>query len=286
MRDDFCVVILTHGRPDRVMTLRAIERGGYAGPVYLVVDNEDEKAQQYHDRYGGMVIEFDKTKAAEITDPGDNRIDHSGVVYARNAIFGIVQTLGYKYFLVLDDDYDQVAYRFDDRLSWTFRNCTNLDRLFELVVQYLEETPAKSVAFSQAGDAIGGPKGGMGTKIWMKRKAMNTFFCSVDRPWKCYGRINEDMTAYVLNGSRGDLFFQLNQIRINQQETQHNPGGLSEIYLALGTYVKSFYSVMYCPSFVSVSVLGHRHHRLHHRISWNNAVPKILRESCRKQRAE
>lgn len=31
MRDDFCAFILTHGRPDKVLTYRTLRRAGYGG---------------------------------------------------------------------------------------------------------------------------------------------------------------------------------------------------------------------------------------------------------------
>lgn len=62
-----------------------------------------------------------------------------------------------------------------------------------------------------------------------------------------------------------------------------NAGGMTDLYLDSGTYVKSFYSVMYCPSAVKVAVMGgDAEKRLHHNISWNNCAPKILRENYRK----
>ena len=57
---------------------------------------------------------------------------------------------------------------------------------------------------------------------------------------------------------------------------------MTELYLDAGMYVKSFYTVMYCPSCVVVSAMGTAHRRLHHHIKWRYAVPKILRESVKK----
>lgn len=45
-----------------------------------------------------------------------------------------------------------------------------------------------------------------------------------------------------------------------------------------GTYVKSFYSVIFAPSCVSIAMMGDKHKRIHHNISWDNCVPKILNE--------
>lgn len=111
---------------------------------------------------------------------------------------------------------------------------------------------------------------------------MNAFFCKTDRPFKFFGRINEDVNAYVKLGSEGKLFMTLTAIGLVQTETQQSAGGLTDAYLELGTYVKSFYSVMYCPSCVRVGAMGNKDYRLHHQISWRNAVPKILDEKWRK----
>ena len=57
---------------------------------------------------------------------------------------------------------------------------------------------------------------------------------------------------------------------------------MSDAYLASGTYVKSYYSVMTFPSACKVTA-NKDLHRLHHKISWNNAVPKILDDTHKKQ---
>jgi hypothetical protein len=57
---------------------------------------------------------------------------------------------------------------------------------------------------------------------------------------------------------------------------------MSEAYAENGTYVKTFYSIMLCPSFVKVSLMGTEHKRIHHLTNWNNAVPKIIDEKFKK----
>jgi len=71
-------------------------------------------------------------------------------------------------------------------------------------------------------------------------------------------------------------------LQITQLQTQGNTGGMTELYLDAGTYVKSFYTVMYAPSFVVVSMMGAKFKRLHHRITWPDAVPYIVSEEFRK----
>ena len=135
---------------------------------------------------------------------------------------------------------------------------------------------------SQNGDWIGGDQSGMAKKLALKRKCMNSFFCSTERPFEFMGRINEDVNAYTSLGAIGNVFFTIPNVSLKQTDTQTNEGGLTDIYLSQGTYVKSFYSVLFSPSSVKVSVLNTENARLHHRVSWNNAVPKILNEKYKK----
>ena len=112
---------------------------------------------------------------------------------------------------------------------------------------------------------------------------MGTWLCSTERNFDFVSRLNEDVSTYISLGKVGNLFFTLNQISSQTAATQANKGGLTDIYLKYGTYLKSFYSVMFNPSCVKVSEMGEQHKRLHHRVSWNNAVPKIVSESLRKK---
>ena len=94
--------------------------------------------------------------------------------------------------------------------------------------------------------------------------------------------MNEDVTAYTWLASQGEIFFTVPQMMVNQIPTQAGDGGMSEVYINSGTYVKSFYSIMYCPSCVTVALMGDKHKRIHHRVNWAYAVPKILDECWKK----
>lgn len=115
MRDDFAVFILTHGRPDNVITYNTLKNMGYKGKMYLIIDNEDGKAEQYYDKFGkDNVIMFDKLKISKEFDTVDNCEERRTVVYARNACFNIAKELGIEYFLELDDDYNQFRGRLQE----------------------------------------------------------------------------------------------------------------------------------------------------------------------------
>lgn len=280
-RDDFAVFIPSNGRANNIQTMKALERGNYSGKIYIVVDDLDTTINEYRERYGSDVIVFDKKEAARITDTGNNFKDMRAVVYARNEIPNIAKRMGLKYFLVLDDDYTDFMWRFIEGRKLGFAYPKDLNAVFDAMCEFLEASGAVTVTFAQGGDFIGG-KDNQALKKGLLRKAMNTWFCSTDRYFKFYGQINEDTTAYVLLGGRGELFFTVPDMMVNQNETQSNPNGLTTIYLDNGTYVKSFYSVMYCPSCVKVALMGEKHKRLHHRVDWASAVPKIIDECYKK----
>ena len=114
---------------------------------------------------------------------------------------------------------------------------------------------------------------------------MNSFICSNQRPFAFVGRVNEDVNTYTSMSRTGSVFLTVRQVKLDQKQTQSNAGGMTEMYLDSGTYVKSFYSVMYSPSCVKVGVMGDPrsgHVRLHHDIDWTRTAPCILREEHRK----
>lgn len=281
---NFAVFILTHGRPDHVITYNLLKRSGYTGRIIVLVDNEDAEVGSYKKRFGGQVYVFNKKAAARTFDAGDASGDRRTVVYARNACFQIAEELGVERFIQLDDDYVTFLYRVWDGAAFKGRLIRSLDRVFDLMVDYRDETGALTVAMAQGGDFMGGSQNVYAREIKPRRKAMNTFVCGTDRPFTFVGRINEDVNTYVLLGGRGGLFLTIPTLQMNQPQTQSSGGGMTDAYLDGGTYLKSFFSVMYCPSCVVVSDMGTVHRRLHHQIDWPNAVPAIIEEKYRKNR--
>jgi hypothetical protein len=286
IRSDFCVFILTHGRPDKVYTVKSLELAGYTGPYFLVIDDEDKTADQYRAIYGAKVLQFSKAEAAKAFDEADNFDDRRAIVYARNTCRRLAEEQGFKYYAQLDDDYTGFEYRVNDRLDYQYMQIKlTLDQLFNSLIDFLESTPVLTIAISQGGDHIGG--GGNVQPIRLRRKAMNSFICSVDKPLDFVGRVNEDVNTYTSKGRAGSLFFTVMQAMLRQKQTQSSSGGMTEMYLDSGTYVKSFYSVMFAPSCVKVGAMGDPrggNYRLHHVIDWETTAPRIVRQDVKKPR--
>lgn len=283
MRNDFACFILCHGHPENVVTFDTLKKRGYTGKIYIICDDEDKTLQGYIDRFGKDSVKiFNKLEILKRMDTMDTSTNRGCAVYARNACFDIAKELGLKYFCELDDDYKEFFYRYPDNNKLGFCYPSHLNDCFEAILTYLENNKQiTSIAVSQGGDLIGGLDSFLNLKL--KRKCMNSWFCSVDREFTFNGRMNDDVNTYCIEGSRGKLFMTIPDCQINQPLTQNPKGGMTEMYKQAGTYQKSFYTVMLCPSFCKISVIRQRYYRIHHHIDWEYAVPKIISSKYKKK---
>ena len=273
--------ILTHGRPDNIKTIPTLRRHGYTGPIHLIIDDQDARAAEYFE-LDFPVHQFNKEQLASQTDCGDNFGQMATITHARNASYQIAKEIGVRYWIQLDDDYTRFEWRF-----YEFGNpqpIWNLDKVWESMLTFYKQTPTTTIAMAQGGDYIGGKDNAGAKRQTLKRKAMNSFICSNDRPLKFVGTFNEDVNTYVTLGARGVLFFTNPFVNLVQTTTQSQKGGITELYLNFGTYVKAFTTVTMAPSCVRISTVGDKRPRIHHHILWNYAVPKIVSQSLKKRK--
>lgn len=303
-KDDFCVIILSHGRPHDQATVKTLEKFGYTGDWYIILDNEDETIDEYKKIYGeNKIAIFNKEDVINsgAVDTLDNFRIKKTVVYARYASYGIVKKMGYKYFMMCEDDHDSLRWRMNPEIQYSSKmvSCDKsycaFDKIIDTMLDYLISTPRiQTLCMAQSGDYIGGGGSKMSTQQY-RRKAMGTFITRVDDPIKFSGTMNDDTNAYTTLASIGNLMLTTGFIAVNTKPTQKNSGGNTDLYAAMGTYVKSFYSVIGHPSGVKVAVLfntsarkavgpkTNEEFRLHHRVNWKNVAPMILREEIRKK---
>lgn len=272
----FAVFILTHGRPTNIRTLETLKKCGFTGLIYLIVDNEDKYLDSYIKKYKDIVKVFDKKAMADKVDEGNNFDERRTITHARNASFKIADELGLDYFVQLDDDYTQFKFRFENKLGYEAK-INNINRTFKYFIDFLETTPTISIAFSQGGDHIGGF-----SETKLKRKAMNSFFCSTKKPFQFIGAMNEDVNTYTTYGSRGILFFTFTSVQLDQAPTQSQKSGITDMYLRFGTYCKAFTTLMMSPSSVKVSLMNTSNPRIHHLINWKRTVPMIIEDKFKK----
>jgi hypothetical protein len=279
--DDFCVFILTYGRPKQQYTLSSLNRRGWEGNTYFICSDDDDTLDEYQELYGDKVIVFNKDEVQKELgyDTYDNN-DKRVIIHARNFCFKAAKDLGYRYFLQFDDDYTTFEYKLDYRDDFKYGQVKNITPIFKSYLEYYKSVPAITIAMAQNGDFIGGNNGKFHNSLGRRRKAMNSFFCDTERPFQFVGRVNEDVNTYTTLQNRGELFLTIPYVSLLQKQTQTNSGGMTEQYQNMGgTYVKSFYTIIGGPSYTKIKMLGNR---LHHNIKWKNAVPQIIREEHKK----
>ena len=278
---DFCVFIISHGRPNHLYTLQTLKKYNYTGHCYIVIDNEDKTIDQYKSKFDNVLV-FDKKAIADLTDEGNNFDNRRTTTHARNACFDLAEKLGYTYFLVLDDDYTVFRYRYIDKYI-TKGNVQDLNNLFQKTLEFYKNSNFLSIAFAQGGDFIGGESCQLLSRyLYASRKCMNSFFCSTKRRFWFVGQLNEDVNTYITLGAKGNLFLTIPFVGLEQKETQKTKGGMTDAYLKYGTYVKSFTTTMMQPSSVFVAMMGFTEKRLHHRIKMINTTPMIINEKHKK----
>lgn len=281
--------ILSHENPYDVKTKKLLDRCKYNGAWYIVLDDADKKIKHYRNNFGEEhVLLFNKDEVAKKFDLMDNDDNRGVVVYARNACFDLAKKVGKRYFIELDDDYYEFRFRY--KAGNQLRGCwvTDINKIFAAMIDFLDSSEyIYTVAMAQMGDFIGGINGSRMKKFYSEgllRKAMNSFVCDTKKQFNFIGRINEDVNTYCTEGSRGKLFFTFIDVALNQVDTQQKKTykGMANAYLEGGTYKKSFYTVVCCPSFVKINMLMSLHPRIHHYVYWENAVPKIVSDRYRR----
>ena len=150
VRDDFAVMIISHGRPHKVVCVNTLKKVGYTGKYYIVIDNEDNTADEYYKLYGDKVIMFDKSSMDGTFDIMDNFTGRSVPVFVRNALYDIAKGLGLKYFLELEDDTKEFCHRFVKDNILKSCDIKDFDSIVNSVLDWLDTTNIDTMAFIQA----------------------------------------------------------------------------------------------------------------------------------------
>jgi len=272
----YVIFILSYGRPTNVKTLNTLKRCGYKGDYYIVCSMDDAQLSEYQRIYKGKVICFDKESVP--FDRMDNFGNLKCVVYARNVCKEIVKQFEVDGYLVLDDDY--ICFSHVQNVNGKKKEpmIKDLDAVNLCMFQYLQASGATTIAMIQGGDLVGGENAIF--RNGFKRKAMNAFYFLKDSQYEFTGTLNEDVNFYTEMGRQGEFILSIAKVKLNQEQTQKSKGGMTDIYLDGGTYIKSFYSVMRVPSAVKIGVLNDR---IHHNVEFKFCTACVIDEKYKKR---
>ena len=100
MRNDYCVFILTHNRPNNVITYSTLRSHGYTGKIFIVVDDKDESIDDYKRLFGGDVLVFSIDEVSKYTDQMDNFTSKNSVLWKRNACWDLAKHTLYSLMMI------------------------------------------------------------------------------------------------------------------------------------------------------------------------------------------
>ena len=248
MRDDFAVFILTHGRARQQKTLATLKKCGYTGKLFLVIDDEDEQANDYLKLYGDRVIVFSKKKVEKTFDTMTNRKEYCACVYARIFILNIAQGLGVKWAFQFDDDVTNLLFRILDKNKLKAFKVRHIDDLFETMCEVMNSGKLAVLGFSQAESFTGGAN-----NIYLKghqRKISHAMMFNAENPITFRGLFYEDLLAALDTGIDGRVAISTMLVSNYSPKLASNAGGMNNLYKSNGSYVAGFYSVMAYPSVI------------------------------------
>ena len=283
MTEKFAIFITTHGRADNQITLNTFKELGYTGDWYLVLDNTDDQIDAYIENYGSEhIIVFDKFYFIEHTDVCQSVPQPKAVVFARNAVEFIAPTLGYQYFMIVDDDVTNLRLRYPQDGSLKSARLTScIDQILECVVQYMASTEIACATFGFTNTYRGGVAS---VEKFTSRNRMcaELFIRNGAIPVNWRANFVEDLITSIDVGIRGDVCLQFIPIQLELCMNEGAlPGGMSDAYNETGRF--KFYSMpaIIYPNCVSVEFDGTKWRT---RTQAEHSVPKIISSRYRKER--
>ena len=235
MRDDFAVMICSHGRAETMTTYDMLRKQGYTGRIIVVIDDVDDQKELYEARYECVEV-FSKDDYSGTFDEvviGNK----SSVTFARMACFDIAANYGLSYFVELDDDLTAINYRYikgDQLCGYTVKN---LDEIFDSMISLFDNKNVMAVSFSKGSEFIGGVKAS-GMKNAFTRTCHSIFMMKAERKVKFISTLYEDMSTALHYGRIGKLFLGINPFQYVPKETGYGnvDGGASEMYKKFDDY--------------------------------------------------
>lgn len=283
MTKKFAVFILTHGRPNNQLTVKSLQDVGYTGEWYLVVDDQDDTFDEYVSVWGAdRVIVFHKDHFIKHTDTGLHTPVPKFAVFARNAIEFIAHSMGYKTFMMLDDDITKLRIRLPEGDSLkSFQINGQFDAIIESSVNYVLECDIACMGLGFCNLYIGGVEN-FNKENPRQRLCAEAFIRNTAHPILWRLNMVEDLITSIDAAMRGEVWFQFLPIQCEIKMSEGAvDGGNSDVYRQLGMYRISFMPVIAYPSSNAVR-LGKK--------SWasttspDKCIPKIISSRYRKER--
>lgn len=253
MLENFAVFIITYKRPDTQLTYDTLNKCGYTGKVYFVVDNTDDTIQRYIDNYGAdNIIVFDKNYYIN-SDRYDNCINSgifSSAVYARRAVEDIAVAKKIQYFAVIDDDIKNFVIRYPICGKLKAVPIYDFDLILSSYVELLKLGIA-CVGFGNARSYFGGINAFTQERLCDRILITNCYIRNSDVAvdWTSW-TLEDDITVFQSSKS-GNLWLSIpyvQQVPAPFNDVVSGVGGNIDLYKLISRYKIYFSEILHFPS--------------------------------------
>lgn len=283
MRDDFAVFILTHGRPNKQLTLNTLLSGGYTGRYYLVLDDTDPTIQEYVDNYGPEhIYVFDKNHYINTSEVGTNCPSYKCILYAKNAAEDIAVSLNLKAFVIADDDIHTFRFRYPENdllRSQPIRG--TMDSIIEAYVDFLLSTDSAALGFGPTLCYFAGASIFENDRVQTLRIPYNFTFRNVSQKVEWVSSYGEDVITDMVMSKVGQKWMVLPFVQFDCVAPGSGAsGGMAETYKSHSQFKLVMYDFMYLPA--SIKPLLHQGKKWVCGIQRTESFPKIISPSYKK----
>ena len=276
MRDDFAVMICSHGRAEKVSSFDVLRNHGYTGEIIIVIDDEDGQIDLYKEKFDYVEV-FCKEEYYQRSDGVING-KQKAILYARNACYDIAKMKGYSYFIEMDDDFTDIRARGVVDGTLKSAKIKNLDDCFENMIELFEHKNVMALSLGVQGDYIGGAES-RGAREKVMRACVGGFFLlKTDRRINFLSSMNEDISTSLVYGQKGNLFLRLCNMMALSELIGQNESGMQEAYESISPFARAFIGTVVRPDCMSVR----DREKPQIQVSWGNAVPMIINERWKK----
>lgn len=281
MRNDFAIFILTHGRPNKQDTISALDKAGYTGKVYLVVDDLDTSIEEYKKLYNNVIV-FDKMKYVALAETGISEPHIKFALFARNAIEDIAVNLKLSYFAMLDDDLTKFRYRYIYENKLRSKDVTNMDDVLNSYINFMEIGNISTTSLASQSRFLGGISSIPKPNSSKLRACFNFFIRSVKHRVVWKSNICHDRVTSVLNGRDGQVWLQLPFVQFDMRELYGiNEGGNSDVYRKVTDFYRLFFNVLFLPDCDRVMYWKKSESWINNIPNYNALCPMIISDKYR-----
>lgn len=246
----YAVFICTHGRPDSQYTLETLNRCGYTGKVYLIVDDEDDTVHNLmkNTQDKASIAMFNKQMYIDKSDTGTNEDQRKCILYAKNFCEDFAKGLNLDAFIIADDDITKFRYRYVEDNKLKTLNITEMDAIIEAYLEAMFDCDMAATGFGFTQFYFSGIHSFDNDNIQKYRVPYNFVFRNSKHRIDWMSWFGEDIITAVYYGRIGEYMTAIPYVQQEIVPLASADGGMKDTYDSNSDVRLAMQNVMYLPT--------------------------------------